>query len=41
MDEVNWEEAKIDETMTNIDCSDADLVPVYKSTPENEHIGDL
>lgn len=27
--------------MTGLDCTDADLVPVYKSTPIIEQIGDL
>lgn len=32
MTDVDWE-GVIDETMTGLDCSDADMVPVYKSTP--------
>ena len=38
--DANWE-GLIDETMTGLDCSDADMVPVYKSVPENDHIGYL
>ena len=40
MIEVNWENV-IDDEMIGLDCSDADMVPVYKSHPENDHIGDL